>query len=165
MPTSPDVLNYFLGSGNVYWTPSGGAQRHVGNCIKFEVGVDLTLKEHNERMTAARGVDVTHITASKGKWAITLEEITLENLQMAFLGTLAGSTVSALGTTVLRGQLELVGTNDQGAKYTVTIPNAQVTPSATFDFLAENDGALEIEGSATGSPPFTVLRTADGATA
>jgi hypothetical protein len=66
---------------------------------------------------------------------------------------------------VLRGALKLTGTNDQGAKYEVTIATAQVTPSAVFDFLAENDGALEIEGIGTGTPPFTVVRIADGATA
>lgn len=170
MPNSPSPLNYYQGSGNLYWTPDGGAERHVGNATKFEVGVELTTREHNERMTAARSVDRIFITGQKAKWACDLEEITPENLAMAFLGSIATNSdsnkvMSALATTALRGQLRFNGTNDIGSKFEVIIANAQITPSGVFDFLGENQSALSLEGIGTGSPPFTVEELSEEATA
>jgi hypothetical protein len=170
MPNSPSILNYYQGSGNLYWTPDGGAERHVGNAIKFEVGIEITQVDHNERMTASRAVDRTFITATKANWSASLEEITPENLAMAFLGTVStisdsNKVVSALATTSLRGQLRFVGTNDIGSKFEVTIATAQVTPSGSFDFLGEDLGVLELEGIGTGSPPFTIEELSEEATA
>ena len=170
MPNSPSPLNYFQGSGNLYWKPAGGVERHVGNATKFEVGIELTKVEHNERMTASRAVDRIFFPSSKATWACTLEEITPENLAMAFLGTIATNSaankvMSALATTSLTGQWRLNGTNDVGSKMEVIIANAQITPSGTFDFLAEDLGTLELEGIGTGSPPFTVEELSEEATA
>jgi hypothetical protein len=169
MPDSPSPNNYFSGSGNLYWTPDGGVERHVGNATKFEVGVEVETEDHKERMTASRSVDLRRVTSSLANWAATLEEITPENLAMAMLGSVttnsAGNKVmSALTTTILRGQWRLDGTNDQGSKYEVIIPAAQVTPSTVMDFLSEGLGTLELSGIGTGSPPFTAEEKAEGAT-
>jgi hypothetical protein len=170
MPNSPSPLNYYQGSGNLYWTPDGGVERHVGNATKFEVGIEITTVEHNERMTASRAVDRTFITATKANWSATLEEITPENLALAFLGSVttnsdSNKVMSALATTALRGALRFVGTNDVGSKFEVNVANAQITPSGSFDFLGENLGALELEGIGTGTPPFSVEELSEEATA
>lgn len=170
MPNSPSPLNYFQGSGNLYWTPAGGVERHVGNATKFEVGVELTQVDHNERMNAARAVDRVFFPGSKANWSASLEEITPENLAMAFLGSVATNSdgnkvISILATTSLTGQWRFNGTNDVGSKYEVILPQAQITPTGTFDFLGEDLGVLELEGIATGSPPGTIEELSEEATA
>jgi hypothetical protein len=145
-------------------------ERHVGNATKFEAGVELTQVDHNERMNAARSVDRVFFPSSKATWSASLEEITPENLAMAFLGTVATNSdsnkvVSILATTSLRGALRFRGTNDVGSKFEVTIPQAQITPSGVFDFLGEDLGVLELEGIGTGTPPATIEELSEEATA
>ena len=121
-------------------------------------------------MTAARAVDRLFVTGQKATWSIELEEITPENLALAFLGEVTvnsggNKVMAALATTALRGKWRLNGTNDIGSKFEVVIPFAQITPTGTFDFLAEDQGVLALDGIGTGSPPFTTEELSEEATA
>lgn len=172
MPNSPSPLNYFLGSGNLYWTPDGGAERHLGNAIKFEVKTTLTKREHNSRMVSSRAVDATYISGQKCEVTAELEEITPENLAMAYLGTIAvnsggNKVMTALAVTTLRGRFRMNGTNDIGSKYEVIVPHAELLPDGTFDFLAENEGTIVLNGVGTdkGLGYFTAEELSEAVTA
>jgi hypothetical protein len=172
MPASPSPLNYFQGSGNLYWTPTGGAERHLGNAIKFTLKPTFTKTEHNERMSAARAVDKTFITGRKLEVAATLEEITPENMELQFLGTLSVNTagnqqVSVFTVNSKNGQFRLAGSNDDGSRYEVVVPTVELQPEGEFDFLGEGFGELQLTGTATNTSGLfaTIEEIAEEATA
>lgn len=155
MPDSPSVLNYFIGTGILSWKPTGsGTYRDLGNAPSFRMKPTLTKVEHNSSRDGSRSVDRTLITGQKIEVTIELEEITPENLAMAFLGTVATNStaqqvIELFTSTSVTGALKFVGTNDLGSQYQVDLVNVEFTPDAEFDWISEEITSITLTGIAT----------------
>lgn len=157
MPDSPNPLNYFSGTGNLSFKKQGDSVfRHLGNCTSFKTKPTYDKREHKSSMDGSRAVDRTFITGRKLEVSVSLDEITPENLAIAFLGTqslnsASNKVIDILTLDSVKGELKLEGTNDQGSKYTVLLPLVEFQPDSEFDWLADQDGVIELTGIATKS--------------
>jgi hypothetical protein len=155
MPDSPSPLNYFSGTGNLYFKKVGDADyRHLGNATAFKTKPTYDKREHKSSMDGARSVDRTFITGRKLEVTVSLDEITPENLAIAFLGTQSTSSagqkvIDVLALDSVTGSIKLTGTNDQGSKYEVILPLVEFQPDSEFDWLADQDGVIELIGTAS----------------
>jgi hypothetical protein len=150
---SPNVGNYSVPKGNLYWTPAGGERRHLGNCPAAEFTMEVETLEHFSSMVGVRTKDFTATLGKTGSLAITLDEITLANLQLALLGgEVAGDTDGNNGfeiglVTSVTGRVEIIGSGDIGPKFTADFPSVQFNPSAGIPFISDEDFAqIELEG-------------------
>lgn len=151
---SPNVDNYYIGKGNVYFTPDGGVERHMGNVPEFVFTPELETLEHFSSMAGTRTKDFEIILEKKGTVKITLEELTPDNVALAVLGTVdmdavGGPEVEIFSESKIAGRIRFVGTNDYGAKMNVTLYNVQFTPQADLSLISDELGNIELEGSAT----------------
>src|SRR6187397_342216 len=93
MPESPNVLNYYIGKGNVYFKRSGDADyRHVGNVPEFEFTPDIEKLEHFSSMSGTKSKDRVVVTAKSATVRLVLDEWTAENIAIAFLGEVGANT-------------------------------------------------------------------------
>src|SRR5688572_17811530 len=86
MATAPNVNNYVVGKGNVYFTPEGGSRRHLGNCPAFNVEPELEELEHFSSMEGVRTKDLTVVLSKSATITLTLEEFSQENVALALMG-------------------------------------------------------------------------------
>jgi hypothetical protein len=82
---------YYSGQGRVYVgdrNANGTADylTALGNVPNLEISVEITKFEHKESMTGNRVVDLTIVQEKKGTFTMTLEELSLANLALAFWG-------------------------------------------------------------------------------
>lgn len=146
MATSPSPLNYYFGAGNVYFTPTGGAERHVGNVPSLRLEPKIEKKEHFSSMTPARIKDDQVIVSRSGTLTMTLDEITLENLQIAlFGGPIAGTPreFPLFGVAEVTGSIRFTGTNEKGNKFEAEILKVAFEPGA-FDFISDDYASIEL---------------------
>lgn len=168
MSTSPDIAQYYIGKGNAYFTPTGGAERHLGNCPSWKISVNIDKKEHESSMTGTATVDRTFITKKSAKIEMTLEEISIENLKIALLGTDTTTTVAggfSIGASSgATGSLRFTGTNDVGNQFEVLLPSVLFTPADGMDFISSEEAQLKLNGDvlAIAGSFGTVSESADG---
>jgi hypothetical protein len=153
---SPSPLNAFEGKGNIYFTPTGGTRRHLGNAPSLTTTPDFQTRELMSHMA---GVATTYRedTVSAGlNVAVRLNEVTLENLSLFYFGTITGTapyrTFKILSTYSLRGKLELEGTNAIGNRFKLEIPTVSLIPTGTFDWIGDDYAELELSGKALADP-------------
>lgn len=153
MPASPNPVNYFEGKGQIKWTPDGGTERDLGNCLSFSLSPTFETREHKNFRSGSTVIDVETVTSKKLTLTMQLDEITPENLALFLFGgaiTVNGSTnkeFALLAASQVKGQIQLIGTNDTGSKYTVTLPVVTFTPTGKFDFIGEDYGTIELTGN------------------
>lgn len=152
---APNVLNYQIPKGKVFWTPEGGTRRSLGNTpsISFEPTVEK--QDHFSQREGIRKKDFAPVVAFSGVLAVVLDEINEANLKMALLGgtsaaNTAGNNVFTIGAvTEVRGMIEIEGSNDIGPRYTATFPKVTFAPSSAIDFVGDDYTELELEGEVT----------------
>lgn len=175
MPTSPDVQNYFSGTGIVSFKASGqSTYRDLGNAPDVTLELVLDTTDHKSSRDGARSVDRIFVNSKKGQLTLTLEEITPENLALAFLGTVetntAGlTTVKGFTANSLTGALRVVGTNEIGSKYQLDALNVQFIPTGGgFKFIAPDSSTIELTGNVSkdvNDDYFTITELSDEVTA
>lgn len=155
---SPNVQNYGVLKGNVYWTPSGGgSRRHVGNCTQFSLEIGVEKLDHFSSMVGVKTKDFSVVLQKTGTVTLTLEELTLKNFQMALLGGAVGADTDTTdgglqgfeigAESEINGTLELINSNDVGPQYHITLPSVNITPSGAVDFIGDDDwGNIELTG-------------------
>lgn len=90
---------YFSGQGSLYAaernTTTGAPLGFIplGNIPSLELSVEVTKFEHKESETGQRAIDLTIIQEKKGTFSMTMEDINMDNLAMAWWGEYA-STVA-----------------------------------------------------------------------
>lgn len=153
---APSVNNYQIGKANVYFTPVGGARRHVGNVpsANFEIAPDKL--DHFSSMAGIKKKDFSAVLSVTGTLTLTLEEINADNLALALLGSdpAADNTTEGDGNIAfiigavesVSGRVEVIGSNDVGPKWTYDFPSVTFTPSNAVDFIGEDFSGLQIEG-------------------
>lgn len=153
---SPNTGNYFIGKGNVYFTPIIDGvyttERHMGNVPQFQFTPNVDTLEHFSSMQGVKTKDFEIITTLEGTLAITLEEYTPNNLAIGLLGAVDvdaedGPEIDVFAVSEVRGKVRLEGTNDYGAKINATFYNVQFTPNGDIGFITDELGQIELEGS------------------
>jgi hypothetical protein len=137
MATAPSTLNLSMFQGNVSFTPTGGSKTHMGNCTKFTYSPTVDKLEHFSRMTPTRVKDKTVTRQVGATVALTLEEVTLENLAIFMQADPASTSLGGMSFTDQEGVLEFVGSNAVGNQVTWT-GKVSFTPSGDFDMLKED---------------------------
>lgn len=152
MAASPNVLNYYSGYGNMYYTPVGGIERHMGNCPKFTTKLTPDELDHTSAMDGQGLVDDSINKATTGEISLTLDEYTLENLQIASLGgdiaanTAGDDSFEAGAATSILGALRFTGTNIKGNQFEVVVHSVKINPSEV-DWLSPGAyGQLDLTG-------------------
>lgn len=137
------VLNYQIGKGIV---SIGGVD--VGNVSKFEfMPVIKTLPHYTSRAGISQK-DLEVVTTAEAKLSLTMDEITLTNLQIAVLGT-AGNILDALWVNVVIG---IVGTNTVGLKFQWTFPLSRVYPAKAISLIGDKWNEITVEAEVFADP-------------
>jgi hypothetical protein len=150
--TSPDVRNYTIGKGSVFFTPVGGVRRHLGNAVAFEVELTIEELDHFSSMSGVRTKDLVAVLEKSGVIRVNLEEITAENLRIALMGgeldvdTEGNKIFEIMAANLTRGRLEFVGNNDVGPKWTYDFPSVAFRPNGAINQISDDWMILELEG-------------------
>lgn len=150
--SSPNVLNYLIGKGLVFFKPEGGAYRDLGNAPTFEWTPTLTTLEHKSARQGINFTDRKVITDKTAQVHMILEEWTAENLGFAFLGDGASGTIDVYSLTEIKGSLLFLGQNDIGAHIELELPLVTVSPSGTLGMISDTWGAIDVTVDVLGDP-------------
>jgi hypothetical protein len=174
---SPDPRNYAIFKGNCYFTPEGGARRHLGNVAGFSLEPAAERLDHFSSMAGINKRDRSVVVQTTATITMTLEEMTLENFKLALLGeddeeaTSGNRRIKLLAVSEQRGVLEFVGSNDVGPKFHHTFPSVSIAPEGAFEFIqaeaawASLTVTAEVEAQEDGSFGTTeLLNSAEEAT-
>ncbi|MDL2320770.1 hypothetical protein LJC47_00270 [Desulfosarcina sp. OttesenSCG-928-B08] len=87
MPLAPNTDNYLYGQGVVMFKRNGDTGfLHLGNVPDFGITVTVTKEDHYSSMTPTREKDLTRVTEKSATSTIVLEEVSPENINLAFMG-------------------------------------------------------------------------------
>jgi hypothetical protein len=150
MPTSPSTLNYSVLKGIVKFTPTGGAERDLGNAPEFELTPAIDKLDHFSSRAGVRSKDRSVVREKTLNGRMVLDENTPENLQLALLG--GDSAVNTGGNTAfgifenseITGALTFTGTNDIGNKVHLSLPNVSLIPAGSLPFISDEWAQMEV---------------------
>ncbi|KQZ19356.1 hypothetical protein ASD50_07685 [Mesorhizobium sp. Root552] len=150
MATSPNPLNYFVGKGTIKFTPTAGVQRDLGNAPEIELTPTIEKLDHFSSRSGVRNKDRS-VAIEKGMTLrVVLEELTAENLAMLLLGgdideaSDGTKSFAIFAETEITGAISFTGTNDIGAKVTMSLPNVSFGPSGSFNPISDEWGQIEV---------------------
>jgi hypothetical protein len=154
MATTPNTGNYYIGKGIVSFRKSGDSDyRDFGNATVFEFAPNITTLSHYSSRTGVKTKDRQVVTEKSATINLTLEEWTIENLQLALLGDQPEQVSSAnnkifniFASNQISGELRFVGTNDVGPRFQWDLPNVSFVPGKSVNPISEGWGALELVG-------------------
>ena len=142
---SPDVKNYIVARGFALFKQDGAtAFTHLGNCPKVTYATEVTTLPHFSVMAGTRVQDFSVILQEGGKMAVTMEERTLNNLLMFFLGE--PITVSPPTPTLaiygqqaqIQGEFKFIATNNVGPRWYFDLTRVLIAPVGDMAFIDEN---------------------------
>ncbi|MBF0371755.1 MAG: hypothetical protein HQL52_20160 [Magnetococcales bacterium] len=121
----------YIGSGAVYAAPFGGGKmRKLGHCTQLEMAVSQKVKELHDWQNSAGGVVDSLRRIEKVAVAMTITELSPENLAMAVFGassqTTSGAVANESVTAWLGGLVRL--SHIQPAGVTVTSSDGETAP-------------------------------------
>ncbi len=139
-------LDLSIGKGIVSFTPSGGSKRDLGECESLEITPALEKLEYKGNRSGVRSTVRSIILEKTAQARFVLAEWSPENLALAMLGQVdtAGTGFEIFAESEIAGELEFVGTNDIGPKYTVILPNVSIIPQGAVSFISDEWGRLEL---------------------
>jgi hypothetical protein len=147
MASSTDNLR--IGKGIVSFRKTGDAEfRDLGNVPELEWTPELEELEHFTSRLGVRTRDLKVVVEKKATMRIVLEEWTLENLALAFLGEVDAvdpNKIDIFANNAVTGALRYVGTNEIGPKYQLDLPNVSIIPAGSgIGFISDEWGQIEI---------------------
>lgn len=165
-------MSYFSGQGRVYLATRDAngnplSLRWVGNVPDLKVSLNVETIEHKESYSGQRLTDLQLIKSKDGEFSCTLEDISVENLELSLYGTTSSTNSGSvsneqLAAGVAAGDTRLLAnpfvssvsiTDSSGTPK--TLPSAQYT-------VHENQGAITFNDITAGGPytqPFKVSYT------
>lgn len=165
-------MPYFSGQGRVYLAQRDAngnplALRWVGNVPDLKVSLNIETIEHKESYSGQRLTDLTLVKSKGGEFACTLEDFSIENLELSLYGTTSSTTSGAvsnetLPTGIVAGETRLLANPFVSS---VTITDSAGTPKtlpATQYTVHAAQGAIQFNDITTGGPyvqPFKVSYT------
>lgn len=162
-------MAYFSGQGRVFLAARDNngnplALRWVGNVSDLKVSLNTETIEHKESYSGQRLTDLQLIKSKDGEVSCTLEDFSVENLELSLYGTTTSSTggtvtAEALPTGIVAGETRLLANPFVS---NVVIKDSSGTPKtlpATQYTVQANQGAIAFNDITTGGPytqPFKV---------
>lgn len=151
MPASPNVLNYAILKGDLYFTPEGGVERHLGNAPLLQIQPNITKLDHFSSRDGSGSKDRSITQRKEATVTLNLDEITPENLSLALFGTAALNSDGDMEFDIMSedevvGALRLEGTNDVGNRFRVVVDRVSFVPSDPIDFISEEIAVIALEG-------------------
>jgi hypothetical protein len=117
---------------------------HLGNCPKVMYTTAVTTLPHFSVMAGTRVQDFSVILQKGGKMAVTMEERTLNNLLMFFLGAQLKHTSGNIPEMAIYGQLaqisgefKFIATNDVGPRWYFDLTRVLIAPTGGMEFIDE----------------------------
>lgn len=144
---SPNTGNYAVFKGNAYFTPAGGARRHIGNCTQFDVTPSVDSLDHFSAMAGVKTKDKSVVLTKTLTIDLTLEEFTAENMALALFGDGVGEDtdgnkrIDIFASSEVSGRLELTGSNDIGPRWDYDLPNVTFKPNGAISAIGDSDWA------------------------
>lgn len=125
-------MAYYSGQGRLYVADrdgSGNPQgfRAIGNVPSLELSIETTKFEHKESLTGSRAVDLTIVQEKKGTFTMTVEDMDLDNLALAFWGA---NTAITAGTASIQTLVAYLGFRT-AILGVVTVSNVVIKDDAT----------------------------------
>lgn len=160
-------MSYFSGQGRVYLAArdSNGnplALRWVGNVPDLKVSLNVETIEHKESYSGQRLTDLQIIKSKDGEFSCTLEDFSIENIELTLYGVTssvtAGSVIDeALPTGITAGETRLLAHQFVS---NVVIQDSAGTPATltagTHYKVHANQGAIEFLNVTGFTQPFKV---------
>jgi hypothetical protein len=156
---APNVDNYLVGKGKVFWRPDGATDLNVdgfleiGNVPEIESTPSAEKLDHFSSREGVQRKDKSAVTQQSMQLRMIMEEFIPENLRIMTMG----SEVRQLGnvaqwgilsTGLIRGAIRHVGTNDIGPRLVAHIPQVEFSPSGSLNLISEEWGQAEVTGEA-----------------
>lgn len=141
---APDVQNYIVARGFATFKQDGtSAFVHLGNCPKVTYTTEVTVLPHFSVMAGTRVQDFSVILQKGGKMAVTMEERTLNNLLMFFLGSQVSHghqpSLAIYGQLAqIQGEFKFWSTNDVGPRWYFDLTRVLIAPVGDMGFIDEN---------------------------
>jgi hypothetical protein len=166
MADSPNVLNYYIGKGEVSFKKDGDvAFRDLGNVTVFEFVPAIEKLEHFSSREGVRTKDRTVVIQKSGQVNLTMEEFTAVNLAIALLGdvssdTLGREVIEIFSSNAVSGELKFRGTNEVGPRYLWHFLKVDFIPGESVSPLSDEWGEMQLTGdvSAVGGSFGTVTK-------
>jgi hypothetical protein len=173
MSLAPNTENYMLGRGRIYFNkfdangnPTGWLD--LGNAPAFAVGLTTDKLEHYSSRSGLRVKDKTVIMGIDVALKFTLDEFSVENLNLAFLGNIedflqtAGSATDESVTAISDRYVDLVYRKLTSGTVVVTDSSSATTYVEGTDYLVDYDAGMIIaKGSGSIADGDTILVSYD----
>jgi hypothetical protein len=139
---SPNVDNYVVGKGIVFFTPDGGIEYDVGNVTEMEFTPNIEKLDHFSSRQGVRAKDRSIVIEKAAELRMVMEEWTAKNLSLILLGSVAMSPAAVAATGTLTAAANAADTE------TVTIGGKVYTFQ---DTLTNVDGNVKVGATAADS--------------
>jgi hypothetical protein len=92
---------YYSGQGSLYEADRDGSGnptgfRPLGNVPSLEMSIEVSKFEHKESESGSRAIDLTIVQEKKGTFSMTVDNLAMTNLAMAFWGTESAVTGASI---------------------------------------------------------------------
>ncbi|WP_424363600.1 hypothetical protein [Methylocystis parvus] len=146
--TGPSGTTSSITDGTVTWAYVPWVD--VGNVPKFEFTPEVEKDEHFTSRAGIKVRDKTVILSKKGSLAITFEEGTMENMEIALLGTLSGSSpnreIEIFDAAEITCQVKCEGTNDVGPRRSAFFGHVAFQPDSAVPFISDSWAQYDLKG-------------------
>lgn len=151
---SPNTGNLAVFKGQAFFTPAGGgSRRSLGNATAVTATMTVDKLDHFSSMAGVKTKDKSIVVSKSMTVDITLEEMSMANMLLAFLATEGArntehnrqGNIGADSEVV--GMIELIGANDVGPRFSYEFPSVSVTPNGGVNLISDADwSAIEVTG-------------------
>jgi hypothetical protein len=144
------VSDLYIGKGIVSFKKEGEAEyRDLGNCPEVEFTPEIETLEHFSSREGVRTKDLTVVLAKSGTVRVVFEELTPENLLIAFLGEEnSDGSIEIFASNAVSGALKFTGTNEVGRQFEVIFNKVDFIPSGAIPLISDEFLGVEITGEA-----------------
>jgi hypothetical protein len=153
---SPNVGNYYLGKGIVYWLGQGEtAWRDLGNCTIFEFTPSVTKLDHFSSRSGVRQKDLSVVTEQIATVHVTMEEFSAANMALAMMGTedplFSLVTTGTVAATGIISDIASMAGIEEGRLYNIAGPG--IPPGASFEAPAEGINQVQLDALPNNAAP------------
>ncbi len=119
--------------------------RDLGNGPLFNLVPTEEILEHYSSREGVKTLDKEIALSRKLNGRFQLDEYDKNNLRLALFGATGSYAIYPLSAGAIEGQLDMLMTNDVGAKFHVQIWKAKIRPTSEVNFISESWGAIDFE--------------------
>lgn len=159
------TANYTVSKGIVSWRPEGAQNyRDLGNAPALSVTPEIEFLEHFSSRAGIRSKDLEVPVQLAGTVALTLDEMTIDNIALAILGEVADQTtgdpgfvaspgpegqrkrVQIMTESTIIGALRYIGTNTVGRRVQVDLPRVAFKGGSALQLISDEWNQFELTG-------------------